>query len=94
VIAALLLTLALAAPAKPDPVRDCPVGLVCFTIEEAGAVDVKLIQMERDLKLAKARVKRLGVTAGCGPGAAVELVDGNLSIEPKLFCGLVWGMRW
>lgn len=95
-IGTLLLSLALSMPTNipPDPVLDCPVGLVCFTVREAGDIDLRMIALEKDVKLAKARSKKLGLTAGCGPGTSIEVVSGAVTFEPKVFCGVVWGLRW
>lgn len=91
VLAALL---AASTPTVPDPVRDCPRGLVCFSAEEAGEIDVRLIELERDLRIERARGKRFGFTAGCGPGVAARLIDGDATIDGAVVCGVVWGPRF
>ena len=62
-----------ALSATPDPVRDCPKGLVCFTTKEAAEIDRKLITLERDLALARVRkLRRLGWNFGPGGGASLD----------------------
>ena len=92
-IAALVLTAAVAVK-PPDPVKDCPIGLVCFTVAEVGEIDRKVITLERDIAIAKARVKRFGFVAGCGPGVAVELIEGKVNVTPNINCSLAYGIRW
>jgi hypothetical protein len=94
VLAALIASGPKTAPASvpaPDPVKDCPRGLVCFTPTEIGEIDVKLILLERDLKIAKARGKRFGFTAGCGPGIAGRIVNDETTLDAAIVCGVVWG---
>jgi hypothetical protein len=95
IVAAACLVAALAAPAKlPDPVRDCPIGLVCYTPAEVGEISTKLITLERDVTIAKAKVRRFGWTIGCGGGAVPTLDAGVLEVEPKVVCGAIYGFRW
>jgi hypothetical protein len=65
-------------------VKDCPRGLICFTIEQAGAIDLKLIELTRDVKLAKAKERRFGIGATCGPGASMEVESSTISIDQHL----------
>jgi len=61
------------SPANPDPVRDCPKNLVCFTTKEAAEIDRKLITLERDLALARVRkLRRFGWNFGPGAGASLD----------------------
>ena len=82
-----------AAP-TPDPVKDCPIGLVCFTVSEAAKIDRKLIQYERDLTLGR-KQRRFGMTlgGGCGLGG---MLDENYDTRIVPNCGayLVWGIRF
>jgi hypothetical protein len=95
IVAAACLVAALASPAKaPDPVKDCPIGLVCYSPAEVGDISTKMISLERDIAISKARIKRFGWTAGCGGGAVPSFNDGALEVEPKIVCGAIWGLRW
>jgi len=79
----------------PDPVRDCPVGLVCFRPAEIGEIDIRLIELERDLKIARAKVARLGWTIGCGTGGSVAFDGGKIALEQHVvMCGAMWGLRF
>lgn len=92
-IAACLIAAMLTMGSPPDAVRDCPKGLVCFTVDEAADIDVRLIELERDLKVARAKTKRFGLTAGCGPGVAARVLDGEATLDSAIVCGVVWGPR-
>ena len=74
--------------AMSDPVRDCPRGLVCFSIKEAAKIDRKLAELDR-LK----RTKRLlGIHVTCGIGIAGIATDKfDLKAAPAGFCGVGYG---
>lgn len=76
ILAASLASTVLAAdgrPPSPDPVKDCPKGLVCFTTAEAAQIDRKLITLQRDLDLARVkRLRRLGWNLGIGGGTSLD----------------------
>ena len=78
----------IAASPKTTPV-ECPPEMVCFTIEEAHRINVKLIELERDLKIAKAKkLRRFGPSIGCTVGYEFE------TSGPGINCGLMYGFRW
>ena len=76
--------------AQPDPVTDCPPGLVCLLPAEAAKLRLKVIDLKEQLALVKARkLKRLGLTMGCGAG--VPLI-GDTALDG--YCGVMWGFRF
>ena len=79
-------------PSEP-PVK-CPKGYVCLSLEVATLTDVKLVELDRDLKLAKAKSKRLGGVLGCGVGVGLQVEDGDTTFDATPFCGVVWGWRF
>lgn len=86
----LMLALGTATAASPKPTLDeCPSHLVCFTPAEAHRINVKLITLERDVKVAKIKkLKRFGTTIGCGAGHAFTTNEVNIN------CGVMWGFRF
>lgn len=75
---------AASATVTPDPVKDCPAGLVCFTPEEIGAIDKKLIAYERDLTIAKAKNRRFGLGATCGAGVSADIGGHEIVVRQQL----------
>jgi len=75
---------------SPQPtLQECPSHLVCFTPEEAHRINVKLIKLERDVKVAKiSRIRRFGTTVGCGG------TYGFVNDDVDLSCGVMWGFRF
>lgn len=66
---------------------------VCFTLEEAGCMAQKIIELESENARLKAKkVQRLGWTLGCGVGVGYDPVRLTADIEPV--CGLTWGLRF
>ena len=102
-LSGLLLAMTLALPcalygagSTENPSIACPQGYVCLRIKEAANLDRKLITLERDLALAKARgLHRVGWTVGCGPGLG-SVVDENLHarVVPTFACGAFIGLRF
>lgn len=92
---ALCATAALAASAPKPPVRPpCPVGLVCFTPAEVAEIEKRVIVLERDLSIEKARSSRLGLCAGPGAGYSVSYDEGTVEASPSIGAYIVWGLRF
>ena len=80
--------------ATPDPVRDCPKGLTCFTTKEAAEIDRKLITLERDLALARVRkLRRLGWNFGPGGGVSLD-PDSPVGMRADLGVYATFGFRF
>ena len=85
-----------------DPVKDCPKGLVCYTVAEDFARTDKLLQrkleivdLQEKLSVAKAKqLRKVGHNLGCGGGLAVTSASEGGVWEPGLFCGYMFGYRW
>lgn len=76
------------ANAPPDPIKDCPKGLICFTIPEAARVDRTLAEYDRMKKMKKI----LGWHATCGIGiGAVATEQFDVKAAPVGYCGIGWG---
>lgn len=76
---ALMLSLSLSVPsfAAPDPVKDCPKGLVCLTVQEAKNIEKRRAALEYEVKLLRASRPRIfggfysvGLTQGLGNDAS------------------------
>ena len=103
ILSAAMLTLLLCVPAaslspllaveegcKANLTKDCPEGLVCFTIPEWQEIRSKIIRLEESEGLLRARkLSRVGSTVGCGGGVAV-----SGETEASIYCGYMWGFRW
>ena len=77
-----------AAAPTPDPVKDCPKGLVCFTIKEQADIDRRLAEFDR----MKGKRHILGWHTTCGLGVA-GVVDEKFDLRavPAGFCGIGFG---
>jgi hypothetical protein len=60
----------------------------------AADVDVRLIELERDLKLAKSKARRLGGVLGCGVGVGAEIEAGEATLDAIPSCGVYYGWRF
>ena len=86
----LLSTVPSMANSSPDPIKDCPAGLVCLLPEESVKLRLKVIDLKEKLAVAKAkRLKRIGLTMGCGAGVPLA---GDTALDG--FCGVMWGFRF
>ncbi len=84
-----------AATKQPDRIKDCPIGLVCFTIEQAVDINKRVIEMEKELSIAKAsRHKPLGLCAGGGGGVSASLDSGKFELTPAVGGYLIYGFRF
>ena len=78
----------------------CPPGVdprrfVCFSIDEEADRQVKIALLERDLKLARVKGKRVGCVAGAGLGVAgVVDEEFNLRAVPGVTVGVTCGWRF
>lgn len=79
----------------PDPEKDCPPGLVCFTPAEAAYMDKALAKLQAKLdEAALAKPRRFGFTIGCGTTVGPELNGGAGGLSSTLGCGAMWGFRF
>jgi len=84
-----------AAPTASEPAKvQCPKGYVCFTLADAADIDVRLIQLDADLRTAKARNRRWGGVVGCGPVVALAVNDNKVDINGAVACGAFMGLRF
>ena len=76
------------AAATADPAKDCPAGLVCFTIKEQAGIDRRLAEYDR----MKAKRHLLGWHTTCGLGIA-GVVDEKFDLRavPAGYCGVGFG---
>jgi len=72
----------------PDPVKDCPPKLICFTLKEQAGIDKRLAELD---KLKKTK-HILGWHLGCGPviGGVVDK-DFHTRAVPAFGCGALFG---
>ena len=84
----------------PDPVSDCPTGLVCLLPDEARQLratnlDLRasIVKLRQEVGILKAtKLRRFGHNVGCGGGLAV--VDGDGTWEMGVYCGYMFGYRF
>ena len=76
----------------------CPPGVdpqkyVCLSLEEAAKIRIDQIDLEEENAILKARKKRLGLHAGCGPGVGFIVTDDwdARMVPVPLFCGMTYG---
>jgi hypothetical protein len=82
---------------QPDPIKDCPAGLRCFTADEyyvlaKGYANAIAGLAERDLEIKRLRLtqpKAFGWAIVCGATLYPD-VSGP-SIEPAVSVGCTWG---
>jgi len=67
---------------------------VCLSTDEAANVDAKLVTLERDLKVARAKARKLGGVLGCGVGVGWQIDNGSTTVDSVPFCGVVFGWRF
>lgn len=82
---------------KVDRVKDCPVGLVCFTIDQMVEMQKRVIEMEKELALAKNRNRLVGGCLGIGGGYSLDteaLGQFKLQFDPSLGGYYVYGFRF
>ena len=78
----------------PDPVKDCPPRLLCFTLAEAAEIDRKLITLERDLALARVKkLRRFGWNFGPGGGVSLD-PDSPVGVRVDLGLYATFGFRF
>lgn len=72
----------------------CQKNYVCLTLGEAADLAVKQIELSRDLKLAKAKVRRFGGVIGCGPGIGFQVESNEVTLDGQMLqCGFYFGIR-
>jgi len=71
-----------------------PTQPVCFTVSDAADIDAKLVTLERDLKVARAKARKLGGVLGCGVGVGWQIDKGSTTVDSVPFCGVVFGWRF
>jgi hypothetical protein len=72
----------------PDPIKDCPSGLICFTVKEGAAIDRTLAEFDRMKKMKKI----FGWHATCGIGIGAVATDKfDIKAAPVGYCGVGFG---
>ena len=84
VMSALMVIGSLTMAVPPDPKKDCPVGLVCFTVEQAVEIDKRIIELTRNTKIAQAKTRRFGLGATCGAGISVSVESNEVAAQMNL----------
>lgn len=83
IIETMILAAALAMPAKvPEsgPADACPLGYICLTLDQAEQIDLKIIELQRDLAKARLRGNRLGACVGPSIGVGID-GDGDVGAQ-------------
>jgi len=69
--------------------------LVCLPLATARELDVRVVTLQHDLDVAKLKVKRLGLTLGCGLGVSGLVTDTwTFKGVPAATCAAVYGWRF
>lgn len=77
----------------PDPVEDCPEGLICFTLQEFIGIREAEIGLAKEYELLKVRqIRRIGWNVGCGGGMTLT-VDSD-DPPAAVGCFVTWGWRF
>lgn len=95
----IVLCVALPCVAAPTPAPEsakvrCPQGYVCFPLSVAADIDARLIQLDADLRVAKAKNRRWGGVVGCGPFVGLAVRDSKVDLNGYVGCGAVLGLRF
>lgn len=80
-----------AGPSRGKPAKSTE---VCFSLDEAAAIDVTLAEQARDLKILRAKVRKFGWVVGCGVGIVGEIQDGQTTLDSSPTCALIYGLRF
>jgi len=87
-----------ATTASPKPSTASPLFAgptdVCLSSDQAADIDTKIVVLERDLKLAKAKARKFGGVLGCGAGIGWKVDQGVTTVDATPFCGAVFGWRF
>jgi len=80
-------------PRVPDRIKDCPVGLVCFTIPQVTEMNLRIIELEKQISILQAKRHPLGACIGVGAGVGLQISDAQVQLDPSIGAYLIYGIR-
>ena len=78
------------SPRSSSSLPPCPIEYVCFTPAQVIAMDKAVIELNKAIALADAKMKRFGACAGAGGGYSLRE---NLEFEPSIGAYIIYGLR-